>query len=257
MAQFELPEGAYDRPRATAFFEQVAQAVRQLPVGSTAFAVARAVLAVSQRHSLSSARREPAASAADSLSERRSRVPAARGVVGAAGDISSPQMPRAAGGHHQRNDGEELLARREPRRQDVLHPTAWSRRRDGVARDCWRGWRRQDEHRDENSADVRSPDSSPVMTCSVTSASSPCQPGADLAVEDRCGGVGRNRQIVECSIGARVRTSSLAASVDRHADGSAWVGPIRRPSSAYSRSLWRLTTVGAFGVFAYAVRADQ
>ena len=38
MAQFELPEGAYDRPRATAFFDQLAQAVRQLPVDSSAFA---------------------------------------------------------------------------------------------------------------------------------------------------------------------------------------------------------------------------
>ena len=38
MAQFELPEGAYDRPRATAFFEEVAEAVRRLPVESAAFA---------------------------------------------------------------------------------------------------------------------------------------------------------------------------------------------------------------------------
>ena len=38
MAQFELPEGVYDRPRATAFFEEVAEAVRRLPVESTAFA---------------------------------------------------------------------------------------------------------------------------------------------------------------------------------------------------------------------------
>jgi putative ABC transport system permease protein len=38
MAQFELPEGAYDRARATAFFEEVARAIRQLPVESTAFA---------------------------------------------------------------------------------------------------------------------------------------------------------------------------------------------------------------------------
>jgi predicted permease len=37
MAQFELPEGTYDRSRATAFFEDVAEAIRQLPVESAAF----------------------------------------------------------------------------------------------------------------------------------------------------------------------------------------------------------------------------
>ena len=36
--RFELPEGVYDRARATAFFEQVAAGVRQLPIEAAAFA---------------------------------------------------------------------------------------------------------------------------------------------------------------------------------------------------------------------------
>jgi len=36
--RFELPEGIYDRARATAFFEQLAASVRQLPVAAAAFA---------------------------------------------------------------------------------------------------------------------------------------------------------------------------------------------------------------------------
>ncbi len=37
-AHFELPEGVYDRARATAFFEQVSASVRQLPIEAAAFA---------------------------------------------------------------------------------------------------------------------------------------------------------------------------------------------------------------------------
>jgi predicted permease len=35
---FELPEGVYDRARATTFFEQLATGLRQLPIGAAAFA---------------------------------------------------------------------------------------------------------------------------------------------------------------------------------------------------------------------------